>query len=172
MIERAIYQNGGAFIALASEVGEHFFSSDCLFDGSIHRREQPALVIIARYPLNQAVVISRKGRQLPREKRIYIILPACHATGGRLSVFFTSSRRRHGLCLNARSYGRPQFFFRTVINSPHENRMVRRASQSLHCFRTTEMFPVVHRARESSHASQIPQMLAKYRGSGVAGRRV
>ena len=86
MIERAVYKDRGSSFALPGEVGERFLSSDCLFDGSIHRREQPALVIIARYPLNQAVVISRQGRQLPREKRIYIILPPCHATGGRLCI--------------------------------------------------------------------------------------
>src|ERR1700682_2267899 len=113
MIERAVHQNRGALIALAGEVGEQFVSSDCLFDRGVHRCEQPTLVILARQPLNQAVVVPRKGGQLPREKRAYILLPAWRGNGGRLSLFFTRSRRRRrGLSLNGRSYGLPQFLFR------------------------------------------------------------
>src|SRR5258708_18199985 len=114
MIERAVDENRGAFIDFAGEVGERFVSSDCLFDRGIHRSEQRAVVIRARQPLNQAVIVFCKRGQLPREKRVYIFLPAWRGNGGHLSHSFTRSRRRRrGWCLNGCSYGQPQFRFRT-----------------------------------------------------------
>src|SRR5229473_299692 len=106
MIECTVDQNRGAFVALTSEVGKRFVPSDRLLGRRVHRIEQPALVIFARQPLNQAVVVSRKGGQLPREKSVYIILPSRRRNGDHRSVLFRCSRRRRRLRLNS-SYGQP-----------------------------------------------------------------
>src|SRR4029077_15301282 len=103
-------------------------SSDRFFGRSVHSIQQPALVIFAGQPLNQAVVVSGEGGQFPGKKRVYVIPPSWRRNGGHRLVLFSCSRR-HGLCLNS-SYVRPQFPF---VGSALKKAFTR-ASPALHCF--------------------------------------
>src|SRR5260370_7583766 len=103
MIERTVDQNGSAFVALPGEIGKRLVSSDGLLGRRVDRIEQPALVIFARQPLNQAVAVPGESRQLSREKRVYVILPSRRPSAHPSSLFCPSRRRpRTRLCATTR----------------------------------------------------------------------
>src|SRR5260370_3369425 len=115
MIERTVDQNRSAFVALPGEIGKRLVSSDGLLGRRVDRIEQPALVIFARQPLNQAVAVPGESRQLSREKRVYVILPSRRRSGHPSFLFGCSRRRcRTGLCVNSRSYGRSPIPCQTI----------------------------------------------------------
>src|SRR5437879_9571081 len=115
MIEGTVDQNRGAFVALACEVGKRLVSSDGLLGRRVRRIEQPTLVVFARQPLDQAVVVSGEGGQLSSQKRVHIVLPPWRRKGRhRLVLFRRALWRCSGLCVNRCSNGRAPIPFQTI----------------------------------------------------------
>src|SRR6202040_4094016 len=65
-----------SLVALVGQVGEWFVSAVSFLTWGIDCCEQPTVIVLARQPLDDAIVIARKRGNFGGEKCIYIFAPA------------------------------------------------------------------------------------------------